>query len=95
MSMRRIQWKPVDIVALVLAISLGIAIILIMVAVLENVHTKRTPTPTLGENTAQVLIAVVGGVVGVLGSYIGFRVGKHEDSADGHVAHDIEVQRTP
>jgi hypothetical protein len=68
----------VDTVALVLAIGLAITLVLIMVAVIVNTVTENNPTPTLGENTTQVLTAIVGGAVGVLGSYIGFRSRKED-----------------
>jgi uncharacterized membrane protein YfcA len=45
-----------------------------MVVVLINVVAHQTPTQTLGENATQVIIAIIGGLIGVLGSYIGARV---------------------
>jgi hypothetical protein len=60
-------------VALVLAIALCLAVFGAFVAVVVNILDGKSPTPTLGENTTQVLIAIVGGIVGVLGAYIGHR----------------------
>ena len=66
------SFRPVDVVALVLAIGLGVGIFLIGLALVINVIQGHNPTPTLGTNTTQVLIAVMGGLVGVLGSYLGY-----------------------
>jgi H+/Cl- antiporter ClcA len=64
----------VDVVAFTLAISLGLGVILIMVAVLIQVLEHQEPVQTLGENTTQVLTAIIGGLIGVLGGYVGARV---------------------
>jgi hypothetical protein len=66
------SFRPVDVVALVLAIGLGVGIFLIGLALVINVLEGHNPTPTLGTNTTQVLIAVMGGLIGVLGSYLGY-----------------------
>ena len=77
--MRRIT---VDLVALVLAVALALAVTLLMVVVLLNVVSHQTPTQTLGENATQVIIAIIGGLIGVLGSYIGARV-RHRNGDGG------------
>jgi ABC-type nickel/cobalt efflux system permease component RcnA len=64
----------VDVVAFVLAIALGLAVVLLMSAVIINVSEHQTPTQTLGENATQVIVAIIGGIIGVLGGYIGARV---------------------
>jgi hypothetical protein len=78
MSGRRIN---VDVVALVLAVSLGLTVLALMVVVLINVAEHQTPTQTLGENATQVITAITGGLIGVLGSYIGARVHQRNDTA--------------
>ena len=72
----------VDIVALILAIALAIAILMLMIIILVNVIDHQTPTQTLGENATQVIIAIIGGLIGVLGSYIGARV-RHRNGDGG------------
>jgi uncharacterized membrane protein YjfL (UPF0719 family) len=77
----------VDVVALVLAIVLGLAVILIMSSVLVQVIDHETPQ-TLGENTTQIIIAITGGLIGVLGGYVGARVqerrnGRNSDDSEG------------
>jgi hypothetical protein len=70
----------VDLVALVLAISLGLTMFMIALAAIINVTIEKNPTPTLGENTTQVFTAAIGGVIGVLGSYIGYRARNRSDN---------------
>jgi len=36
-----------------------------------NVVAHKNPAATLGENKTQILIALVGGTIGILGSYLG------------------------
>jgi hypothetical protein len=59
-------------VALVLACALTLLVAGIITAVVINVTTHTNPTPTLGENTTQVLTGITGGLIGVLGSYVGY-----------------------
>ena len=62
-----------DWVALTLAIGISFAINTITIAVLWD--AIRSAGPGLSENATQVLVAAFGGIIGVLGSYIGFRAG--------------------
>jgi hypothetical protein len=71
--------RPVDTVALVLAISLGLLVVLIMVATTVQVISSSRPVVSLSENATQVLIAGVGGLTGLLGGYIGSRSRRHDD----------------
>jgi hypothetical protein len=61
------------IVALALAIALGLAVVCITVGVLYDAIFSEGPG--LSDNATQLLTAAFGGVIGVLGSYIGFRAG--------------------
>ena len=65
--------EPADLVALVLAIGLVLISAEIGVALIANVVQGHNPAPTLGENTTQVLLATMGGLIGILGSYLGRR----------------------
>ena len=62
-------------VALVLALSFGLAFNVFCVAVLYDAVTGNV---ALSENAAQVLTGWGGGIIGVLGSYIGYRIGTSE-----------------
>lgn len=68
-------------VAALLAVALVLAVGFIGTAIILNITTESSPAPTLGENTTQVLIGLVGGVVGVLGSYLGRWWWRGEDPA--------------
>jgi phosphotransferase system glucose/maltose/N-acetylglucosamine-specific IIC component len=63
-----------DRVALVLAAAVALAVVGAFTAVIVNiVGNQPEPVATLGENTTQVLTGLVGGIIGVLGAYIGHR----------------------
>jgi len=68
----RLRYRAPDVVAIILAIGLVTVGLLIGLALVVNVTKGHNPTPTLGENTTQILIAVMGGLIGVLGSYLGY-----------------------
>ena len=73
------RFRAVDWVAIILAAALGTVTVLMLIVVLINVITKRTPNPTLGENTTQVLTATIGGIIGILGGYVGHAVTVRRD----------------
>jgi hypothetical protein len=62
---------PVDDVALVLAVSLGLLVVLILVATMVQILNTSFPQVQLSENATQVLVAGTGGLTGLLGAYIG------------------------
>ena len=66
-------------VALVLAGSLGLAFNIFCFAVLYTAVTSDAP---LSENATQVLTGWGGGIIGVIGAYIGYRVGVTETERD-------------
>jgi hypothetical protein len=70
---RRIS-TGVDLVALVLALGLVITMILVVTGTTFNRATNDKLSP-LGDNTTQIFIAGIGGMVALLGTYIGYRVG--------------------
>jgi uncharacterized membrane protein len=81
MGTRMNKFHPVDFVAMVLACAVTLIGFMIGLALVINVIEKHNSSQTLGENATQILIAVMGGLIGVLGSYIGFNIYvKHEDS---------------
>jgi hypothetical protein len=65
------SFRPSDVVALTLAVGLVLIAAEIGLALVVNVIEGHNPTPTLGENTTQVLLGVMGGLIGILGSYLG------------------------
>lgn len=62
-----------DLVALVLAAGMALSLLIIVGAVFYD--AVRSDTPGLSENSTQILTGWGGGVIGVLGSYLGFRAG--------------------
>ena len=59
--------------ALTLAFGITIALNIVVAAVLWD--AIRSAGPGLSENATQVLSGAFGGIIGILGSYLGFRVG--------------------
>lgn len=62
-----------DVVAVVLAVGIATALNLIVGAVLWD--AIRSEGPGLSENATQILTGAFGGILGVLGAYIGFKAG--------------------
>jgi hypothetical protein len=77
-----------DWVALTLAIGIATAINCLTVAVLWDAIVSAGPG--LSENATQVLTAAFGGMVGVLGSYIGFKASGYKESVDSGPAAELE-----
>lgn len=66
-----------DHVALVIAIALGLVTTLIFITTIVQI-LHGSPEVTLSENATQILIASVSGLTGVLGGYMGYRLGKKD-----------------
>lgn len=80
--------KPIDHgkdwVAIILAVGLALAINMICFAVLWD--ALRSDTPGLSENATQILTTAFGGILGVVGSYIGYRAGTQDREAAAQAA---------
>jgi len=63
-----------DLAALILAIGLATAVNLITFAVLYDALFSQGPG--LSENATQILTTAFGGMIGVIGSYVGYRAGQ-------------------
>lgn len=61
--------------ALVLALGLGLLANLILIGTIVQI-LHGNPEVTLSENATQILIASTSGITGVLGGYMGYRLGK-------------------
>ena len=55
-----------------LAVLVSLIIVATIVQIIHN--DKNVPEIQLSENATQILIAAIGGIVGVLGGYIGYRM---------------------
>jgi hypothetical protein len=58
----------------VLAIGLALSLLVIVSAVFYD--AVRADTPGLSENATQILTGWGGGIIGVVGSYLGYRAGE-------------------
>lgn len=65
--------QRVWLVALALAVALGLSLVLLTAGVLYDAIASKGPG--LSDNATQVLVAGFGGIIGVLGSYVGYRAG--------------------
>lgn len=73
--------RGADVVAAILAVGLSLTVVLILVATIVQIlnNSPDTPEIQLSENATQILIAAIGGIVGVLGGYVGYRMHSHRD----------------
>jgi hypothetical protein len=77
------EWRPVDIVALILAFGLSLSIVLILLVTgIQVIQGGSFPKVELSENATQILIAGIGGFTGLLGAYIGLNRGKNGKDKD-------------
>jgi hypothetical protein len=76
--------KPsVDLIAFILALTLGLSVILIIAAVIIQIFVASN-NPVLSAAPSQVIDSAVTGIIGVLGSYVGYSMKrKHDDDATG------------
>jgi hypothetical protein len=85
----------VDIVAIILAIGVSLLACLIIVGTIVQIlhNAPGVPEIQLSENATQILIAAIGGIVGVLGGYIGYRM--HGNSKDKGESDDSQKEEEP
>jgi len=75
-----------DTVAIILAVSVGVALNVITVALLWTaVKHLGAADAGLSENGTQLLTGAFGGIIGVLGSYVGFRYGERKTNGKPEV----------
>src|SRR5262245_50545938 len=72
--MTRFRGPGRDLVAGTLAIGLATAVNAITLAVMYD--AVRSDTPGLSENATQILTTAFGGIIGILGGYLGFKAGE-------------------
>ena len=72
-----------DVVALTLAVGICTAVNAITAAILwAALFHKSDVNGGISDNATQVLTAAFGGIIGILGSYIGFRAGQASTPTD-------------
>lgn len=67
-----------DLVAVILAVSLGLVASLILVGTIVQI-LHGSPEVTLSGNASQILVATVSGLTGVLGGYMGYHLGRRRE----------------
>ena len=82
-----------DWVALVLAFALGFAVNTITFAVLWDAIFGDQPG--LSENATQILVSVFGGIIGVLGGYLGYRAGERQRYSEEQQAAEKNQEQQP
>ena len=90
---KRRDLSGVDIVAIILAIGLSsvLCFIIIVATIVQIIHNAPgVPEIQLSENSTQIMIAAIGGILGVLGGYIGYRY-----TNDSKEIHMIEERPEP
>lgn len=75
------QRPTAELVALILAIGMALALNIVTGAFLWAAYIRLGIDPTSGisENGTQILSAWGGGIIGVLGAYIGYAFGKRKN----------------
>jgi hypothetical protein len=71
--------SKIDLVAVILALCVTISIISLTVGVVWSAIKNGDTAATLTENETQVLISAFGGIFGILGAYIGYKLGNGDD----------------
>lgn len=70
--------------AAILAVGLALTVVLILVATTVQIVAQQplAPEVQLSANATQILTASIGGIVGVLGSYVGYRMRDYHERGD-------------
>jgi hypothetical protein len=76
------QTRLRDWAALLLAVAICTAVNLVTIGVLYDAIRSPKPGVALSDNATQLLQTALGGIIGVLGAYLGFRAG-HAAGEDG------------
>ena len=71
-----------DWAVIILAAALGVALIVVTTAVLYSAVHNGKPGLAVTETDVQLLTGWGGGIIGILGAYVGFRAGRTEHTTD-------------
>lgn len=85
-----------DIVAIIMAVGVSLVICLVLVGTIVQIlhNAPGVPEIQLSENATQILIAGIGGMIGVLGSYIGYRM-HNIQSREKHMTEEQTLPAPP
>lgn len=75
------KWRPnVDLVAFILAMTLGVTVTLVVLTVIVQIIVTSN-NPVLSGAAAQVIDSALTGIIGVLGSYVGYKLKSRDEDA--------------
>jgi hypothetical protein len=92
---RVVERSGSEIVGIILAIGIAAALNTITFALVWDVLTSQGALNPLSENTTQVLTGWGGGMLGVLGAYVGYTFGRSSTSDGGPGSPDVEEEPPP
>lgn len=71
------KWTTTDIVAIILSLSIGIALNLFIIGAAVEAYANNVTLPIgLSDNATQILGAWGGGIISVIGALVGVRIGR-------------------
>lgn len=80
------KWTTTDIVAMILSISMGLALnIFIITAAVEAINGPASLPIGLTDNATQILGSWGGGIISVIGALVGVRIGQKLPSKDSEI----------
>jgi hypothetical protein len=93
---RRNNLTGADIVAIILACGVSLVLCLIIVGTIVQIlhNTPGAPEIQLSENATQIIISGMGGIIGVLGGYIGYRMHQNH-SREKYMDEEQTLPATP
>lgn len=93
---RNRRFTGVDVVAIILAIGVSLLACLIIIGTIIQIlhNAPGLPEIQLSENATQILIAAIGGIVGVLGGYVGYQMHRI-DSTEKHMTEEQHPATPP
>ena len=71
-----------DWIAIILASGIALSVIILVIGTVIGGVRNGNSAATLSENEAQVITAAIGGMVGVLGAWVGYRAAGRHDTDD-------------
>lgn len=93
---RRSNLTGADIVAIILATGVALVLCLIIIGTIVQIlhNAPGVPEIQLSENATQIIISGMGGIIGVLGGYIGYRMHQNH-SRENYMAEEQTLPAPP
>lgn len=84
-----------DLVAVILAAGIAISVVALVIGVTVGAIKNGSTASTLSDNESQVLTAAFGGMIGVLGAWVGYRAHERRSVRDVWPELQPPEERTP